>query len=330
MALNELALVTVIQAKNYLRADQAASLRVDAEHVGDGDGADLTFDLDNTPIDGSLRLNVNNVLQVETTDFSISTATITFVTAPGNGLAITATYDYTAASDTFESYNDDELETIIEAATKIAEEFCGRCFIQGSITETHEGDGEAVLRLYKQPVASITSVVQEVSEQLSDGDGSTVDFDTTLEPTSGSVKLYVDAVLQTITTHYTVSGSTITFVSAPADGAEITCTYTHTVKAISEYKADLVKGKLTGVSAWATETMYKIVYVAGEASTRAATQALVPEAVQAVLLIVADLYENRGDTIDAVNIAGLGSTSYKLPSRAAKLLFPLMPLGGFS
>jgi len=327
MALSDIALVDLKMAKNYLRLDAAASVMVPAEYVGEGDGSDLTFDLDNTPIDGTLKLYVNNVLQVETTNYSISTATITFVTAPTNGHPITANYEYSASANTFVAYDDDELEDIIEAATKIAEDYSERAFIQRSITEYHEGDGDTVLRLFKRPVVSITSVVQEVSQALADGDGSTVAYTLSLTPTSGSVALYVDAVLQTLTTDYTVSGDVVTFVSAPADGTKITITYTHTILAISEYSLQLSKGKITG--AWSSGYIYKIVYVAGEASTRSATQTLVPDAVMAVLLIISDLYEHRGDTVGSDNISGIGSMAYSLPSRAERLLFKMKPLGGF-
>ncbi len=330
MTISATALITLEQAKEYLKVNTATSLLVFAEYVGEGDGSDKTFSLDYTPIGGSLRLYVNNVLQVETTDYSISGANITFVTAPTSGHPITANYDKAADDDTFEAYADDELETLIEAATKIAEDFSDLAFIQRSITESHSGDGGKILRPYKRPISSITSIVQEVSEVLSDGDGSTTAFTLSLEPTSGSVVLYVDAVLQELTTDYSVSGSVITFVSAPSDGAKITLTYTHTILAISEYSTQLAKGKIYGASAWASETIYKIVYVAGFASTRAATQALIPDVVQAVLLILADLYENRGATIDSINIAGIGATSYKLPSRAEQILFRLKPLGGFA
>jgi len=327
MSLSDTALITLAQAKNYLRLDAAASVMVPAEYVGEGDGSDLTFGLDNTPIDGTLKLYVNNVLQVETTDYSISTATITFVTAPTNGHPITANYEYTASANTFVAYDDDEIEDIIEAATRIAEDYSDRAFIQRSVTEYHEGDGDTVLRLFKRPVSSITSVVQEVSQALADGDGSTVAFTLSLTPTSGSVALYVDAVLKILTTDYTVSGDVVTFVSAPADGAKITITYTHTILAISEYSLQLSKGKITG--AWSSGYIYKIVYVAGEASTRSSTQALVPDAVMAVLLIISDLYEHRGDTVGSDNISGIGSTAYNLPSRAERLLFKMKPLGGF-
>lgn len=330
MALSNTALVTLIQAKNYLRVNAATSLQVIAEYVGKGDGSDKTFSLDNTPVSGSLKLYVNNSLQTETTHYTISGADITFVTAPTDGHPITASYDKTADDNTFEGYDDDELETLIEAATKIAEDFCDRAFIQRTITEYHQGDGETILRLFKMPVVSITSVARNISEAMTDGDGSTVAWTLAETPTSLSVKVYVDGVLQTLTTDYTISGSVITFDEAPEDGAKVAVTYTHTIIKISEYSEQLSKGKITGASAWASGTIYTIVYVAGYASTRDAAQALIPDAVTAVLLILADLYENRGDTIDSINIAGIGSTSYKLPSRAEKILFRLKPLGGFA
>ena len=329
MALSATALITLIQAKNYLRIDAASSLIVYAESVGEGDGSDTTFSLDNTPIDGSLRLYVNNVLQVETTDYSISGADITFVTAPTNGDQITAHYEYTASSDTFEEYDDSELEVLIEAATKIAEGYSGRVFVQGSITESHEGDNERELRLFNRPVNSITSVVRDISESKSDGDGSTVAYTLSEAPTSGSVKVYVDGVLQTITTDYTISGSVVTFVSAPASGEKIAMTYTHTIIKISEYTEQLKKGKIIGAGKWSKGIIYTIVYIAGYASTRAATQALVPDAVAAVLLIMADLYNSRGDRVASEGTTGLDSTTYKLDSRAEKLLARMRPLGGF-
>ncbi len=329
MALSDTALVTLIQAKNYIRLDAANSLIAYAESVGEGDGSDTTFSLDNTPIDGSLRLYVNNVLQVETTDYAISGGDITFVTAPGNGLQITANYEYTASSNTFEEYDDDELADLINAATKIAENYSGRAFIQRTVTESHEGDNERTLRLFEQPVDSITSVVRDVSETKSDGDGSTVAYTLSEAPTSGSVKVYVDGVEQTLTTDYTISGSVVTFVSAPASGEKIAMTYTHTIIKISEYTEQLKQGKIIGAWKWARGIIYTIVYTAGEASTRAASQTLVPNAVAAVLLIVADLYESRGDRVTNESITGIDSKTYQLSSRAERLLFSMMPMGGF-
>lgn len=98
----------------------------------------------------------------------------------------------------------------------------------------------------------------------------------------------------------------------------------------TDYIELLDMGWLKRGSGWTKDKAIIVVYTAGYGVTRAATQVLVPDTVTAVLLILADLYENRGDTVDSVNIAGLGSTSYKLPSRAAKILSAMKPQGGFA
>ena len=320
MALNDTALVTLAEAKEYLRVNAATNLQVYAEHVGTGDGSDKTFSLDNTPVGGSLKLYVNNVLQTETTHYSISGADITFVTAPTSTYPITASYDKTASSNTFESYEDLLLENLIEAATKKAEEYTGRAFIQRSITEYHTGDGSNSIWLFFQPVDSITSVVVSLSEAIGTGDGSDTTFSLSEVPTASSLTLYVDAVVQTVTTDYTISGADITFVSAPSADAKITAKYTHTILAINEYAERLPVGRLQNAGNWVNGLTYKIIYVAGYASTRAATQALVPDVVSAVLLILANLYENRTDQLKSESVAGLGSVAYALPSQAEMIL----------
>ena len=323
MSLSDIALVTLIQAKAYLRVNHASSLHVDAEFLGVGDGADTTFDLDNIPIEGSLILKVNDVLQADPTHYSISGATITFVTAPPLSQGITASYDYAAVADTFESYDDALVADLIEAATNRAESYTGRAFIQRTITESHFGDGTEILKLYKQPVESITSVARGISEAIGTGDGSTVEFELDETPTALSVKLYIDGVLQTITTHYTLDGATITFVAAPDDEAKITAKYTHTILAINEYTEWISIGRLKCEDLWTANRIFTVVYVAGYGADRAATQALVPDAVAAVLLILANLHENRVDHLKHETITGLGTVVYDIPSKAKTLLDPL-------
>jgi len=259
--LSNTALVSLIQAKNYLRVDAAASLHIDAEYVGIGtEGGAVEFSLPSgeTPISGSLVLKVNNVLQVEDSDFTIAAEVITFEedSVPADGHIITASYDYEAGTNTFESYDDDLLETLIEAATKKAEDHCGRAFVRRTITEMHIGDGSQMLKLYKQPVVDVTSV--------------------------------------------SVGGV-----------------------ALTSWSERLSIGRIYHLVVWPLDYEIEVVYQAGYGADRDAAQLLVPDAVAAVLLIVADLYENRGDKVDSINITGIGSMSYKLPSRAEELLNPM-------
>jgi len=261
MALSDNALVTLIQAKAHLRVDAAASLHVDAEFVGVGYDTTKVFDLDHTPVEGSLILKVNDVLQVEDTDFTISGLTITFDTAPTVGHGITASYDYAAGAGTFESYDDDLLERLIEAATRKAEDYTGRAFVQREIAETHIGDDTQVLKLYRQPVVSVASI--------------------------------------------TVGGD-----------------------ALTSYTERLTIGRIYHLVVWPLDYEVVVTYTSGYGANRAATQALIPEAVEAVLLMVAYLYENRTDLVHGESVAGVGSVTYELPlyvekSSANLLLNPL-------
>ena len=69
---------------------------ITAEAVGTGDGTTTVFTLDNTPIGGVADIYVDGGL-VAPADYDLTGETITFDTAPGNTLAITADYKYEAA-----------------------------------------------------------------------------------------------------------------------------------------------------------------------------------------------------------------------------------------
>jgi len=257
MSLSATALITLNQAKNYLHVDQATSLVVSAEAVGTGNGIEVTFTLDHTPLEGTYKIFVDSILKVETTDYTISGATITFTTAgkPANGKIVTAAYSYPASEDSYESWDDELIEDLIEAATKRAESYTGRAFIRRDITETHIGDGTQALKLYKQPIVEVSSIT--------------------------------------------------------IDGVEL-----------SDWTERLSIGRLYHSTVWVKDTEIVVEYTAGYAATRAATQALIPDAVAAVLLILANLHENRVDHLKHETITGLGTVIYDIPSKAKALLDP--------
>jgi uncharacterized phiE125 gp8 family phage protein len=261
MSLNTTALVTLNQARNYIQSNPASTQIVSAEYVGMGDGGTKVFTLDHTPISGSLQLYVNGTLKVEDTDFTLSTATVTFGTAPTLNHPITASYTSSASDNTFEDLEDELIENLINAATQKCEDYTGRAFIQRSITEYQYGDGTEWLRLRKTPVSSITSVT-------------------------------LDETALTVSDDYT-------------DFSKI--------------------GRLKR-SAWDYEELITIVYTAGYGETRAATQTLVPDAVTAVLIAVANWYENRLG-VKTESVTGIGSASYgetdELPEAAKNCLSSL-------
>jgi uncharacterized phiE125 gp8 family phage protein len=257
MSLSDTALVTLVEAKNFLRLDAATSLTVSAEYIGAGDGETTEFTLDHTPQSGSLQLYVNNVLQVEDTDFSISGATVTFEAAPTLNYPITASYTYVADDNTFESYDDDLIDKLINAATQKAEDYTGRAFIEREITENRRGDGGTHLFLNKRPVSEIESVTLDGTELTVDSD-----YEEWLE------EGYLTRPVPIPTTHPYMTSS-----------------------------------------GWTEGKAIVIVYTAGYADTRAATQALVPDAVTAVLIAVANWYENRLG-LSSESVTGVGTVNY--------------------
>lgn len=309
MSLSDTALVTLVQAKNFMRKDAASSLNVVAEYVGLGDDETVEYTLDNTPISGSLKLYVNGTLQVEDTDFTIDTATITFESAPTDTYPITASYDYAASDNTFEAYDDDLIENLINAATKKTEDYAGRAFVQRSITDSVNGTGRDTIRIPKTPVVSIDSVSYKkvVGKK---GDGSTTPFDLGYTPKSDSLTVYVNGSEQTVDEDYTLSSQTVTFTSAPADGAKIIFRFEVELDLMDDYTERLHIGRLKG--SWYKDYDYVVVYTAGYGSTMAAAQAAVPDAVMAVLSAVAVWYENRIG-LKSESVTGIGSVEYGDP-----------------
>ena len=62
--------------------------------TGDVDGANTDFVLAHTPLTGSLKVYLNGMRMSITEDYTLATATITFLTAPDSGSIITCDYRY--------------------------------------------------------------------------------------------------------------------------------------------------------------------------------------------------------------------------------------------
>lgn len=306
MTLSSTALVTVAQAKNYMRKDPASTLQVFAEYVGVGDDNTTDFDLDYTPVSGSLRLYVDNVLQVEGTDFDLSSNTVSFDTPPAGSDPITASYDRAASDDTFEDYDDELIEFLINAATEMAEKYTERAFIQRSFTSIIAGPASSTLRIPYSPVVTIVSVAYKKTMR-SIGDGTSNQFTLTLTPMSGTLVIYLDGVLQVEDTDYTLSGTAVTFTNPPDDGSEIIFRFNVQLHLGTHYTEQLSIGRLRG--AWSAGTDYVVVYTAGYGADRDAAQVALPNAVLGVLSAVAVWYENRLGLAEE-SVSDLGTAVY--------------------
>lgn len=86
-----------IYAENSVTIIKCQLTSVTGENVGTGDGTTTQFTLGNIPVEEySETVKLNGVAQTRDTDYTINyeTGTITFTTAPGNGVSITADYQY--------------------------------------------------------------------------------------------------------------------------------------------------------------------------------------------------------------------------------------------
>ena len=95
-------------------------------------------------------------------------------------------------------------------------------------------------RLYKN-LNNITEITFTAApglitaEAVGTGDGTGTDFALDYAPIAGSLTVKIDGVT---TTDYTLTGTTVAFDTAPANGEEITADYRHTVTLTADYTVD--------------------------------------------------------------------------------------------
>lgn len=178
-----------------------------------------------------------------------------------------------------------------------------------TLTESHWGRDTKTLNLYRRPVISITSVSYKVVEGQT-GTGTATVFTLGNTPMTSTLTVYKNGVLQTLTTHYGLSGAVVTFVSAPASGDKLVFKYSVELFLTVDYEDHSAIGRLTGFG-FSSDNEYVVVYLSGyygSGATLAQVQALVPAAVQAVLTAVATWWDNREEK----ELQGLPAAAMKL------------------
>lgn len=183
------------------------------EAVGTGDAQADEFPLENNNlIRNSETIYLDGTAQTRDTNYNINfrTGVITFLSTPGDGVAITATYKY--FSDTVDLTNEDIDEFIADADVEI-NEWTGKIFTEsGEVTETFEGrkqkikatdsvsegqhysesfEDKYVLILPNYPVLSVSKI------ELLDDDGT---VDDTLDETEPDYHWWDHGKIQLITT----------------------------------------------------------------------------------------------------------------------------------
>ena len=75
-------------------------------------------------------------------------------------------------------------------------------------------------------VSGTVAIASQFNRDTGAGNGSTTIYTLTNAPASTSeARVFLDGILQILTTDYTISGTTLTFVTAPALGQNITVLY---------------------------------------------------------------------------------------------------------
>jgi len=98
-------------------------------------------------------------------------------------------------------------------------------------------------------------------EAVGTGDGSTIEFELDHEPSPAtSLTMYQDDVEDELTTDYSLSGSVVTYVTAPTSGVAITADYTY-AGAVSDYTT-INLGEIEDTDYWTNVTV--LIEVAGK------------------------------------------------------------------
>ena len=184
-----------------------------------GDGSTTTFTLTQGAASANdLTVVVNNVRQEPGSGSKSYTfngpTSLVFNTAP-------------AASDEIYVINPTQVESIARAGD------ISSGVITGQTAETSVADGDTILMfdasasaLRKITKANFApSVTLTYTAGTATGDGSTVAFTINSGRAVANVLVIVNGAILIPTTDYTISGTTLTFITAPAFGAEISIRY---------------------------------------------------------------------------------------------------------
>jgi len=174
------------------------------------DGSTTTFSLNYTiGSSSSILVSVSGVLQEPESAYNISGGgtSIVFTAAPESGETVFVVYLGIA----FDSAN--LLSTgSITSQTELAEQAA-----EDDVLLIYDTDAAALKKITKANLSPVLSYTTRTAT----GDGTTTDYTVTSGVTVDDVLVTENGVLQQPTTDYTVSGTTLTFGTAPASGVKI-------------------------------------------------------------------------------------------------------------
>ena len=174
------------------------------------DGSTVTYNLDYTVGSSSaILVSVSGVLQEPEVAYNLASggSQITFTAAPESGETVFVVY-LGIAYDAGSLLSTGAITGQTELATQAAED---------DLLLIYDTDANSLKKITKANLSPVLSYTTRTAT----GDGSTQGFTVTSGVTVDDVLVTENGVLQQPTTDYTVSGTTLTFGTAPASGVKI-------------------------------------------------------------------------------------------------------------
>ena len=174
------------------------------------DGSTVTYNLDYTVGSSSaILVSVSGVLQEPEVAYNIASggSQITFTAAPESGETVFVVY-LGIAYDAGTLLSTGAITGQTELATQAAED---------DLLLIYDTDANSLKKITKANLSPVLSYTTRTAT----GDGTTTDYTVTSGVTVDDVLVTENGVLQQPTTDYTVSGTTLTFGTAPASGVKI-------------------------------------------------------------------------------------------------------------
>ena len=202
-----------------------------------GDGTTTQFTLSTTPASiNQTIVNYNGAFQLRTSAYTLTGPTITFTEAPANGSKIevtttmgstsgagafvTRTYTGNGVATTFTVTSGVTVSSVLVTENGLVQTPTTDYTISGTTLTFATAPANGVVIQIRELAIAIATTVSPAYRAYT-GNGVATTFTVTSGLTANSLIVAENGIIQRPTTDYTVSGSTLTFVTAPNNGVDI-------------------------------------------------------------------------------------------------------------
>ena len=202
-----------------------------------GDGTTVAYTLSTTPSNiNQTIVNYNGIFQLRTSSYTLSGPTLTFSEAPLNGskIEVTTTMGSTSGAGAFvtRTYTGNGVATTYTVTSGVT--VSSVLVTENGLVQTPTTDytiSGTTLTFITAPANGVVIQIRELAIAIATtvspayraytGNGVATTFTVTSGLTANSLIVAENGIIQRPTTDYTVSGSTLTFVTAPNNGVDI-------------------------------------------------------------------------------------------------------------